>query len=156
MRSTQLVAATKVFAVLLTGVFLIGVAPAEARDRDRADICRDDFDRRVNDRRCRDYYAANGRYDRFDRRAERRFDRRNNRYDRGRRRGSEIIYRDVIPTRGRARIVVVEEIFYRRDGRRRVCTVSTRGPDGDFVPYRRLRKAARNHCSRRARVRILA
>ncbi|MEM6414992.1 MAG: hypothetical protein AAF720_10120 [Pseudomonadota bacterium] len=75
---------------------------------------------------------------------------------RGYRRGREIVFREVIPARGRARIVVTEEIIYRRRGRERVCTVSARGPERDFIRRKRLRRVARNYCSRRASIRIVA
>ncbi|MEM9898834.1 MAG: hypothetical protein AAF742_05600 [Pseudomonadota bacterium] len=70
-------------------------------------------------------------------------------------RGRQIVFRDVIPARGRSNIVVTEEIVRtRRGGRRRVCTVSARGRDADLIRTRRLRNVAARRCSRRASVRI--
>jgi hypothetical protein len=84
-----------------------------------------------------DYYGGRGRYD--------------DRYDR---RGSRVIDRRTFDTRYRARIVLVEEIFYGRGRDRLVCTVSARGPDARYVPYGQLRSIAARHCSRRAEIRI--
>ncbi len=107
------------------------------------------------DRRSRGYYK-NGVY--YDRRGDnyyrgRGYDR-NRGYDR-RRRGSKVVSRSVIPARGRANIVVVEEIYYTRSGREQlICTVKTRGPDANYVPYDRVRRVARRCCSRYADIRI--
>ncbi|MEM9705639.1 MAG: hypothetical protein AAF850_06125 [Pseudomonadota bacterium] len=67
-----------------------------------------------------------------------------------------VIYRDVVPTRFRARIHVREEVVFRRRGPVRVCTVSLRGAERRFISDRRLRRVARNHCSPRARLRVRA
>lgn len=73
--------------------------------------------------------------------------------------------RKVFQTRYRARVVLTEEIVRNqrsrnhrsrnRRGPRLVCTVEARGPQARYVPKRRLRRIARNNCSRRARVRII-
>lgn len=68
-----------------------------------------------------------------------------------------IVNRKVIPTRFKAQVVVKEEIV--RKGRRRanlVCTVTPRGPEADYVPYKRLKRIAKNHCSYKSRVKIFA
>jgi hypothetical protein len=95
-------------------------------------------------------YDRRGRYDRYDR------------YDSYDRRGprngyhGRIVNREVYDTRYRARIVLTEEIVRTRHGPRLICTVDARGPQARYVPHKRLRKIARNECSRRAEVRILA
>jgi len=141
--------------VAFFGLIAFGASPAEARHWDRRGdlrppICRIDHDHRAHAPHYYDYYPA----DRFFRagayaggphwRAGRGFARR----------GRAVIYRNVLPTRGRARIVVVEEVVRRGRGPRRVCTVSVRGPDAPFVRPQRLRRVVRRHCSPRARVRI--
>ena len=77
------------------------------------------------------------------------------RYDR-RRNARRVVYRDVFQTRYRARIVLTEEIVYRRKGARLVCTVRARGPEADYVSKRRIHRIANRHCSPRARVRVFA
>ncbi|MEO0983537.1 MAG: hypothetical protein AAFX03_12895 [Pseudomonadota bacterium] len=151
-------------AVTLT---FIGLAPAEAQHRDRVarcDVVYDQFGRPVAKRNCvsEDRFfragpnragavATIGRDGRIDRRG-----RRGDFYrgERGRRGGRDIVFRDVIPARGRARIIVTEEIVYRRRGPRRICTVTPVGVDAGFIPYRRLERVAARNCSRRARIRI--
>jgi hypothetical protein len=95
--------------------------------------------------------------DRYDRR-----DRYSDRYDRYDRRGargyrqSRVIKKRSYDTRYRARIFLTEEVYYgpRRD--RVVCTISVRGPESRYVPNKRIRRIARQECSRRAEVRFLA
>ena len=82
-------------------------------------------------------------------------------YSKGRRNGyrgrdSRILNRDVYNTQFQARIVLVEEVVYGRRGPRLLCTVSVRGPEAEYVPYRRIKRIAYRDCSRRARVRIRA
>ncbi len=103
----------------------------------------------VGDSRYRDY-------DRYD--YGRHYDRRR---DRGRRHGyrgrdSRVINREVFDTRYRARIVLVEEAVRTRRGPRLVCTVKARGPEARYVSERRMRRIARNNCSRRADIRVYA
>ncbi|MBB5518267.1 hypothetical protein [Amphiplicatus metriothermophilus] len=71
-------------------------------------------------------------------------------------RGSKVVKRRVFDTRYRARIVLVEELFYGRRGRDLVCTVSVHGPDARYVPWGRVRSIAARNCSRRAEVRYYA
>lgn len=84
------------------------------------------------------------------------------RYDRsGRRNGyrgraGRIIHREVFNTRFRARIVLIEEAVRTRRGPRLVCTVKARGPEALYVSERRMRRIARNNCSRRAHIRVFA
>jgi len=84
------------------------------------------------------------------------------RYDRsGRRHGyrgraGRIINREVFNTRFRARIVLIEEAVRTRRGPRLVCTVKARGPEALYVSERRMRRIARNNCSRRAHIRVFA
>ena len=165
-------------AAAVLGFAFLGASPAHADDREhhrRAVHC-DDDDRRGKGRRsdrggrydnehCRRSSVkvrVGNKYDRryddrpkytrkYDRKYDRGYDRRYDRGHRGRR-GSEVVYRRVLPARGRARIVVLEEIIYGRRKARRVCTVTPRGPESGYIPYRRLRRVAYNHCSRRARV----
>ena len=161
------------FAGALGGLLLLGAAPAQASDRHND--CYVDHDRRskhydkdhcyendatfkkgrkksgsfvitVGDRRG--YDRA---YVRFDARGDRGYYNR-----RGRRGASELIKREVFRTRGRARVVLTEEVIYGRRRTRLVCTVKARGRDADLVPYRRLKRIAYNNCSRRARINIIA
>lgn len=78
------------------------------------------------------------------------------RYYDHRRSNRRVVYRDVFQTRYRARIVVTEEIVYRRKGKRLVCTVRARGPEADYVSKRRIHRIADRHCSPRARIRVFA
>lgn len=71
-------------------------------------------------------------------------------------RDSRIVNREIYDTRYRARIILTEEIVRTRHGPRLVCTVDARGPQARYVPNKQLRRIARNECSRRAEVRILA
>ena len=145
----------------LTGATITSAAAA------RPDYCRVDHDHRSHDRDYYDYYERD-RYYRDDPRGVsfsvtlgNRGDYRDRRYRdrryadrRGYRRGSRIINRQTYDTRYRARIVLVEEVFYSRRGERLVCTVSARGPESRYVPRKRLRRIARRGCSRYADVRI--
>ena len=100
-----------------------------------------------DDRRDRydDRYGRNDRYDdRYDRRGARGY------------RQSRVIKKRSYDTRYRARIFLTEEVYYGPRHDRIVCTVSVRGPDSRYVPNRQIRRIARNECSRRAEVRILA
>ena len=139
----------------------LGAAPAEAQRRGggRPPVCDTVHDHRAHNADYYDFYAADRFYRAGPYRAARADFRggRNGYADRGRRANREIVYRDVLPTRGRARIVVTEEIVWRRRGRPdRVCTVAAVGRDADLVPVRRLRRVAETHCSRRAAIRIRA
>ena len=141
------------------GFAAFGIASANADYR--YDDCRDAHDRRARAVDC-DYAAGDRVRERSrssatiavtfgDRRGDPRY------YDNGyRARRDRVVSRQVLGTRFRARIVVKEEIRYRRRGSRLVCTVTPRGPEADYVPYRRLKRVARNYCSPRARVRIYA
>ncbi len=60
----------------------------------------------------------------------------------------------VFQTRFRARIILTEDIIRSRRGASKVCTVSVMGPQARLVPKKRLRKIARDNCSRRAKIRI--
>lgn len=51
-------------------------------------------------------------------------------------------------------ITLRENIVRSRRGPRKFCTVVARGPHARLVPKKRLRKIARNNCSRRAKVKI--
>ncbi|MBI1391742.1 MAG: hypothetical protein GC152_03270 [Alphaproteobacteria bacterium] len=152
---------SSVAAVLAFAVF--GAAPAEARRGDRPARCDVTHDHRSHAANYYDFYAA----DRFYRAGPYRTAGvsvtigRNDYYGgrgyRGRPR-NQIVFRDVIPTRGQARIIVTEEIVYRgRSNRgRRVCTIAPVGRDANLVPYRRLQRIAAQSCSRGAAVRIRA
>ncbi len=95
-----------------------------------------------------------GDYDRHDG-----YGRRGRHDDYGRRNGyrgdeGRIVNREVYDTRYRARIILTEEVIRTRHGPRLLCTVDARGPEARYVPNKRLRKIARDNCSRRAEVRI--
>lgn len=103
-----------------------------------------------------DRYDRRGGYDRYDRRDQRgRYDGRRNGYrgDRGR-----LVNREIYDTRYRARIILTEELVRSRRGHGHgpelVCNVTVRGPEARYVSERRVRRIARNECSRHARIRI--
>ena len=75
---------------------------------------------------------------------------------RARNRRGQLLRRDVFRTRYRARVVLTEERIFRRGGARLICTVTPRGPEADYIPYRRLKRIANRNCSRSSRIRILA
>ena len=111
------------------------IAGASASAEYRPDYCPVRHDHRSHDRNYYDYYPADNYY------GERR---------RRRSRG-QVVYRETFPTRFQARIVVIERAFYGRGGGRQlVCNVKVRGPEAGYVPRRRLRRIANNHCSPRA------
>ena len=104
---------------------------------------------RYNDYDDYDRYDRRGRRDRYDRRG------RQGRYGRHRAR-SRVVHRENFSTRYRARITLVEEVYYTRSGREQlVCSVVVKGPEADYVPNRRLRRIARRGCSQYARVQYL-
>ncbi len=150
--------------VACAAVLALGVStPASAdRGRDfRPDYCDVDHDHRSHAADYYDYYPADRFYraGRTNRNAGLRY--RHDPYAAGfssRRqpftRRSKLVSRDIFATRGRASIVVTEEVVFSRRGARRVCTVAPRGPDRNLVPYRRLQRIANRSCSRFARVRI--
>ncbi len=158
----------KAIAAGIVGFAAMGITAASAEYR--PDLCRYDHDHRSHDANYYDYYPGDrffsGAYDRRNRSGasfsvtfgdrgyyNSRRGYRNNGY---RSRNRDLVFRRVLDTRFRARIVVKEEVVYTRRGQRLVCTVTPRGPDSDLVPYRRLKRVARNNCSARARVRIYA
>ena len=131
----------KAVAAGLVGFAAMGMTAASADRGDRHD------DRRDRSSVSFSVTVGDGYYD----------NRRYRSYDNGyRHRGNRVVSRKVLDTRFRARIVVKEEIVHRRRGARLICTVTPRGPEADYVPYRRLKRVARNHCSPRARVKIYA
>ena len=93
--------------------------------------------------RASDTYHQRDRYD----------DRRDNNWRGNYRRGGK---RLTFSTRFRATIVLTEDVVRSRRGPQQVCTVSVRGPQARLVPKKRLRRIARNNCSRRAKIRIYA
>lgn len=180
MRSVRGSQFTRVIASAVMALIFIGAAPAEARggrDRDRPGQCANDHDHRSHAANYYDYYAPD-RYYRAgayrgggvtvtigDPRAvnngrgyysDRGFNDRRGYVDPRARRGSEVVYRDVIPARGAARIIVTEEIVYGRRGAVRVCTVEAVGRDAWDISNRRLRQIAQRNCSRQASIRIRA
>jgi len=155
----------------IVGIAAMGITAASAETR--PDYCRYDHDHRSHNANYYDYYAGDryfsGSYDRRNRRGasfsvtigdrgyyNNRRGYRDNGYRNNRHRNRELVFRRVLDTRHRARIVVKEELVYGRRGERLICTVSPRGPEAEYVPYRRLKRVARNHCSARARVKIYA
>lgn len=132
---------------LAFGASALGVTAASADHRDRRD---DDasvtLSLSVGDNY--DDHSYGGRYDdnRYDGRRDR-----DHRYD-GRRDGSRVVKRRTYDTRYRARIILVEEIYFSRRGSQRVCTIDVRGPEARYVSRRQLRNVA-HECSPRARIR---
>jgi hypothetical protein len=132
----------------LFGASALGITAASADPRDR----RHDDDGVTLSVTVGDSYddrSYGGRYDdnRYDRRGDRG---RHYGNDRG---GSRVVKRRVYDTRYRARIFLVEEVYYSRRGSNVVCTIDVRGPESRRVPRERLRRIANNECSRRARIR---
>ena len=145
------------------GIGVYGFAQASAEYR--PDYCAVDHDHRSHNASYYDYYDADKYYragsyrggsnDRYDRRG--RYD---DRYDRGgryqRRARSRVVHRETFRTRYRASIVLVEEIYWTRSGRKQlVCSVVAKGREAHLVPQRRMRRIANRGCSPRARVQYL-
>jgi hypothetical protein len=149
---------SRTLVALLFGATALGFTAASAEHRDRDDVeagirlsvtVGDNYDdRSYGGRYDDDYYDGrrDGRYD-----GRRRGDRYDDRYDG--RRGSRVVKRRVYDTRWRARIYLVEEIFFGGGRSHRVCTLDVRGPDSRFVSSRHVRRIANNECHPRARVR---
>ncbi len=160
---------------LVIGIGVYGAAPASAEYR--PDHCAVDHDHRSHTSSYYDYYdgdkysragAYRGSRDNYDRRSRRdNYDRRDrrgrydDRYDRGGRYGrrharSRVVNRETYRTQYRARITLVEEIYWTRSGRKQlVCSIIVRGREADYVPHRRLKRIANRDCSRRARIQYL-
>ncbi|NNE40595.1 MAG: hypothetical protein HKN14_06715 [Marinicaulis sp.] len=62
--------------------------------------------------------------------------------------------RKVFNTRYRATIVLTESYLSGRRGGRQVCTVTVRGPQARYIPKKKVRRIAKNNCSRWAKIRI--
>ena len=76
----------------------------------------------------------------------------NQRGQNARRRGPKV---KIFPTRfSRTRIILTENFVRAHRGPQKLCTVSVRGPQARLVPKKRLRRVARNNCSRRAKIQI--
>ena len=163
----------KTMITLVLGAGVYGFAQAAASDR--PDYCAIDHDHRSHNSSYYDYYDADKYYragsyrggsnDRYDRRGSRdRYDR-GGRYDDGYGRGgrygqrwarSRVVHRETFRTQYRARIVLVEEIYWTRSGREQlVCSIVAKGREAHYVPQRRLRRIANRGCSSRARVQYL-
>jgi len=83
---------------------------------------------------------------------ERGYDRQRNHH----RARSRVVNRETYRTRWDARIILVEEVYWTRSGRRQlVCSVTVRGHDAYNVPHRRLKRIAHRDCSPRARIQYL-
>lgn len=140
---------------LAFGASALGFTAASADHRDRRDDdARITLSLSVGDNY--DDHSYGGRYDddryRGRDRDHRYRDRdRDHRYD-GRRDGSRVVKRRTYDTRYRARIVLIEEVYFSRRGSQRVCTIDVRGPEARYVSRRQLRNVA-HECSPRARIR---
>jgi len=152
---------------------------AQAAAESRPDYCSRDHDHRSHNVSYYDYYEkdkyyragpyrssrSSKRYDDRNRYSDRRYnDRRYNdrRYNDHRHRSrynkprSRVVNRQSYQTRYRARVVLVEEIYYTRSGREQlVCSVLAKGPEAYYVPRKRLRRIARRDCSQYARIQYL-
>ncbi|NNL88879.1 MAG: hypothetical protein HKP25_07390 [Marinicaulis sp.] len=62
--------------------------------------------------------------------------------------------RKVFNTRYRATIILTESYLSGRRGGRQVCTVTVRGPQARYIPKKKVRRIAKNNCSRWAKIRI--
>ncbi len=146
-------------AACVAAVLTLGFSAASADYR--PPYCPEQHDHRAHNANYYDYYPVRGgnQYNDRDRYNDRnRYDNRyrGDRYNNGYQQ-SRVVSRNVIPTRYRAEIIVVERV--QAGGRRggfRECTVSVRGPEARYVPYNRLQQVAYRNCSRNAVVRILA
>lgn len=150
---------TRTAVAFLFGASALGISAASADHRDRGG--RDDDaevtlsvtvgdnydDNSYGGRYDDDRYDGRRDYDRYDGRRDR-----DHRYD-GNRGGSRVVKRRVYDTRYRARIFLVEEVYFTGRGSQRVCTLDVRGPEARYVPRERLRRVANNECSPRARIR---
>jgi len=175
----------KPIAAVLAGVTVLGIAGvgvSTASAEYRPDYCPVVHDHRAHQSNYYNYYPAdsffrasprgisvtlhtndrrynNSRYDNrrnYDRARNNRRNRGQNYDRRGYRNANDVVKRQTFNTRFRARIVLKEKIVYGRRGDRLVCSVSVRGPEAEYVPYRRLKRVANNNCSPRARVSIRA
>ena len=161
---------TKTFVAFLFSACVYGGAQAAAEYR--PSYCPERHDHRSHDANYYDYYDADDYYrsgpyrgsrdyNRYDNRrySDRRYD---DRYDKRRYRSrysrprSRVVNRQTYRTRYRARVVLVEEIYWTRSGREQlVCSVLAKGPEAYYVPRKRLRRIARRDCSRYARIQFL-
>lgn len=144
----------KAFVGLIMAIVFLGGAPAMAEYR--PNYCPVAHDHRSHDASYYRYYDGDDYYRAGPYRGARSDDRYNSRgrYQGDRRRArSRVVHRDTFQTRWRARIIVVEEVYYTRSGREQlVCTVLARGPEARYVPRRRLNRVAQRNCSEYARV----
>lgn len=69
---------------------------------------------------------------------------------------NQVVSRRTFYTQYQAKIVLTEEVVRTRRGPSLICTVEAFGPQADYVSKGRLRRVARNNCSRRSRIQILA
>ncbi len=146
-------ACVKAILTLILAAGAIGFAQASAEYR--PDYCARDHDHRSHDASYYNYYEA----DKYSRAGSYRSTGRRN-YDRGYdnyyRPRSEVVHRQTYNTRYRARINLVEEIYWTRSGRKQlVCSVLVKGPEAYYVTRKRLRRIARRDCSPRARIQYL-
>jgi len=147
---------------LILGAGVYGFAQAAAEYR--PDYCAIDHDHRSHNASYYDYYDEDKYYRAGPYRSNSR-GRYNNRYNDGYGRGSRydrrrprsrVVNRETYNTRYRARIKLVEEIYWTRSGRQQlVCSVLVRGPEAGYVPHRRLKRIAHRDCSPRARIQYL-
>jgi len=166
---------TKSVIALLFGAVIFGSAQASASDR--PNYCSINHDHRSHNASYYNYFQKDSYYRAGSYRADRSYDRsrrhnrhgrrdRHNRnYDRGYDRGydsrshrarSRVVNRESYSTRYHARIVLVEEVYYTRSGRKQlVCSVLVKGPEAYHVSQRRLERVANRNCSRRARIQYL-
>lgn len=156
----------KVTFALILGLGIYGFSQASAEYR--PDYCAIDHDHRSHNASYYNYYdkdkyyragSYRGSSDRYDDGYNRR-----GRYDDGydrrgrhqRRARSRVVHRQTYRTQYRARITLVEEIYWTRSGREQlVCSIVVKGREAHHVPQRRLRRIANQGCSRRARVQYL-
>ncbi|GJL95626.1 MAG: hypothetical protein DHS20C05_20310 [Hyphococcus sp.] len=145
---------TKSLITLLAGagIFMSAQAAAEYRP----DYCPRSHDHRSHNTNYYDYYEQDDYYRAGDYRGRRS----DNRYDRGYddyyRPRSKVVHRQTYRTQYRARIVLVEEIYWTRSGRKQlVCSVLAKGREAYYVPQRRMRRIANRDCSRNARIQFL-
>ena len=137
-------------------------AASQASASYQPDYCRTNHDHRSHDANYYDYYDKDEYYRAGDYRGNRSY-RRDRSYNRGHNRGyrryrprSRVVFRREFPTRYDAYVVIVEEIYYTRSGREQlVCSAVAKGYDRRYISYKRMRRLANRHCSRRARIQYL-
>lgn len=147
---------TKTITAFITGFTMLAGANAVAEYR--PDFCNLSHDHRQHDAQYYDYYPKDNYYRDTSYRGDNSYRRdtsyrRDNRYSRPR---SRVVNRETYSTRYRAKIVLVEEVYYTRSGRKQlVCSIVPKGPEAYYIKRQRLQRIANKGCSRYSRIQYL-